>query len=247
MLLAFAALTAFAGCAGKNETALMNETFDKANMWFTKGRYQSSRDLYTKIIEEEPDSPFRIHVLLAEADTYFMGKEFDLSAPLYRRFRELYPLDPLTPRALFYEGMSYFWDIQEVGRDQTTAKEALEIFQSFSKKYPDHFAASFSKRKVVDIKDRLAEKIFMLAGFYYRIDEFGSSIGRVNELLKKYPDTRFRAEALLFKGRSYLAEEAFQKSRGIFMEIIKEHPDTDAAKNARTELANLNTRFAGGK
>ncbi len=247
LLLAFAGLTAFAGCAEKNVTTQMNETFDKANMWFTKGKYSSSRDLYTRIIEEEPDSPFRIHVLLAEADTYFMGKEYDLSAPLYRRFRELYPLDPLTPRALFYEGMSYYWDIPNIARDQTSTKKALEIFQSFLKIYPHHFATPFAKQKVDFINDRLAEKTFLRAKFYYRIDAFGACIGRVDELLEKYPDTRFRAEALLYKGMSYLAEEAFGKSRAVFMEIIKEHPETKAAKKAQTELTNLNARFADGK
>lgn len=242
MVLGLAALMAVAGlsaCATRDSEKAMLIAFNDANYYFSKGKFDQSQISYQSILDEHPDSPYRIHALLGVADSYYMLKDFSLSIPMYERFVELYPLDPMTNHALFYQGMSYFQDLLEVKRDQTNAVEALDTFGLFLKRYPEHPAGEFAREKIELMNDRLAEKELYLAKFYFGIGAFGSCIGRVDDLLEKYPDTRFKPKALLLKASSYREEEAFKKAKATYAQITSEFPETPHAAEATQELTKL--------
>lgn len=228
-------------CASDPETTLTGSVanFDKGNEYFAQGKYDSSQRYYAKVNDEAPDSPYRAHALLGQADSNYMLGEFVVSAPLYARFVELYPLDPKTPNALFYEGMSYFKDIVDVKKDQSSTQKALEKFQKFAEKYPEHPAAPYAKEKLGFLSDKLAEKIFTIAQYYYQLTDYGSCIGRVDDLLSKYPDTHLKGDALIMKARSYAGEEAYEKAKTVYGKIINELPGTEISKQAQTELTAL--------
>lgn len=230
---------ALSACSTPESKKAMLTTFNNANYYFAKGRYEPAQKEYQKILDEFPDSLFRIHALLGVADSYYMMKEYYLAVPMYRRFAELYPLDNKTGHALFYEGMGYYRDMVEVERDQSSTRKALEVFESFLYKNPNHPAEGFVKEKIAALSRRMEEKIFTIAKFYYRIDAFGSCIGRVDDLLLEYPHTSLKPGALLLKGNAYLEEEAFTKAKAAFAQVVEKFPGTEAGSEAAAKLANL--------
>jgi outer membrane protein assembly factor BamD len=236
VLIAAAILSA---CATDEKEVATLKSFNQANYFFTKGKYEPAQKKYQKILDEEPDSPFRIHALLGVADSYYMEKEYYLAIPMYQRFIELYPMDERTPHALFYEGMSYYLDMFKMQRDQTNTRNALKEFKKFAASYHDHPAAGFAKKKIVEIEERLAESLYLIAEFYHRIDAFGACIGRADELLEKYPGSRFASGALLLKAKSYMEEQAFEKAKTVFARISREYPGTDEGNAAASEFKKL--------
>ncbi|MBT3231274.1 MAG: tetratricopeptide repeat protein [Calditrichaeota bacterium] len=74
------------------------------------------------------------------------------------------------------------------------------------------------------------EALFLLAKAYYRTGKFRNSIGKVDELLGKYPDTFFTNEAILWKGMSLFhvvqPDSARQLLTGLIMPDIT--PDIQA-------------------
>jgi outer membrane protein assembly factor BamD len=241
-LIVVAAIAVLAGCASDdaNKTAIQN--FNDANYYFTKAKWDGAEKLYQKILDNAPDSPYRIHSLLGVADSYYMQGDFISSAPMYARYVELYPMDERTPHALFYEGMSYYHDMVPVKKDQTSTEKALVKFTRFVEKYPDHPATPFAKEKILFLTDRLAEKIYTIAEYYYNITGYGSCIGRVDELLKKYPDTRFKGDALMLKARSYAGEESYEKAKIAFLQIAFEFKGTKHGAQAEAELKALDQK-----
>lgn len=213
------------------------EFFDDGNAFFSKARFEPSQKSYQRLLDEAPDSPFRIHALLGSADSYYMEKEYIASAPVYARFVELYPQDELTPHALFYEGMSYYQDMVPMKKDQTNAEKALGVFKEFVRKYPMHFAAPFVLEKISTLNDRLMEKEYTVALFYFNTTAYVSCIDRVDHLLEAWPTTRFKADALLLKGKSYLAEEAFGKGKAVLKQVAADFPEAPAGKEAAALLA----------
>lgn len=226
-------------CATKEKKLETLKSFNKANTFFAKGKFDPALKRYQSILDESPDSPFRIHALLGVADSYFMQKEFYLAVPMYQRFIELYPLDERTEHAVFYEGMSYYNDLFKIERDQTNAENGLKAFQKFAAEYPNHPATPFAKEKVAELKERLAENLYLIAEFYYGIDAFGACIGRVDDLLMQFPGSRFIPGALLLKGKSYAKEEAFTKAKKVFAYVSTEYPKTSEGSSAKNELKNL--------
>lgn len=228
------------GACASDEHRLEIEHFNDGNFSFTKERFDASQKAYQRVLDEAPDSPFRIHALLGSADAYYMLREYIASAPIYARFVEFYPQDALTPHALFYEGMSYYQDMVPLKKDQTNAEKALKVFEEFVQKYPTHFAAPFVLEKISGLNDRLAEKEFDSAQFYFKTTAYVSCISRVNHLLGKWPGTRFKADALLLKGKSYLAEEAFDKGKTVLRQVAADFPGTGPGKEAAALLAAVN-------
>lgn len=213
------------------------EHFDDGNAFFAKERFEPSQKAHQRVLDESPDSPFRIHALLGSADAYYMDKEYIASAPVYARFVELYPQDELTPQALFYEGMSYFQDMVPMKKDQTNAGKALGVFKEFVRKYPTHFATPFALEKISRLNDRLMEKEYDIAFFYFNTTAYVSCIDRVDSLLETWPTTRFKADALLLKGKSYLAEQAYSKGKAVLNQLVADFPETPAGKEAAALLA----------
>lgn len=236
MIAAAAACLLIGACASDEHKQEM-ENFNDGNYFFAKEKFDPSQKSYQRLLDEAPDSPFRIHALLGSADAYYLQKEYIASAPIYARFVELYPQDDLTPQALFYEGMSYYQDMPALRRDQANAEKALGIFEEFVRKYPMHFATLFAVDKISALNGRLAEKEFDVARFYFNTAAYISCIGRVDRLLEKWPATRFKADALLLKGKSYLAEEAFDKGKTVLRQVAADFPGTGAGKEAAAILA----------
>ncbi|MFQ5431249.1 MAG: outer membrane protein assembly factor BamD [Nitrospinota bacterium] len=238
VLLAALILSACATPEKKLETL---KSFNKANLFYAKGKYDPAQKRYQSLLDAEPDSPFRIHALLGVADSYFMQKEYYLAVPMYQRFIELYPLDDRTPHAAFYEGMSYYLDLFKMERDQTNAREGLKAFKKFVTTYPNHAAVPFAREKIIELEERLAKTVYLIAKFYYGIDAFGACIGRVDDLLLEYPNSRFVPDALLLKGMSYVEEEAFKKAEEVFAQVSSEYPETSAGNSAKSKLKKLKT------
>jgi outer membrane protein assembly factor BamD len=237
----FFSITALGACVAppteQKREAYLN--FDDANRYFAEGKFDVAQKYYQKVTDEAPDSPFRIHALLGQADSFFLQGEYIAAAPLYARFQELYPLDPRTSYAEFYQGMSYFRDVVAVKRDQSSTQKAYDLLVKFAEKYPEHPATQFAKEKTAFLKDRLSEKIYTIAKYYFDTASYGACIGRVEDLLEKFPDTRFKAEALLMKGKSLAAEEAFGKAELVFKDLIVLFPETPFATQATAELAQI--------
>lgn len=234
-----AAALIFSACATPEKKLATLRSFDKANAFYANGKFDPALKRYQSILDESPDSPFRIHALLGVADSYFMQKEYYLAVPMYQRFIELYPLDDRTPHAAFYEGMSYYFDLFKMERDQTNAENGLKAFKKFTAEYPNHAATPFAKEKTAELEERLAENLYLIAEFYYGIDAFGACIGRVDDLLMKYPGSRFIPGALLLKGKAYGEEEAFKKAEKVFAYVSTEYRGTPEGNSAKNELKNL--------
>lgn len=149
-----------------------------------------------------PDSAEGQEAALRIADTYFVQKQFLLAADAYFEFTKLNPLHPKTEYAYYRAGLSYFNEAPKaIDRDQQylfKAKETLQLARRVGGQgtYQDLISKALS-----DIDERLAERLFYVARFYYRTQEYLSAIPRLEDLVEQYP-----ASALIPKGLFYLAQ-----------------------------------------
>ncbi len=218
---------------GKDEFVLPGAGLvNTANNYYARGRFTQASDTYRKFIDENPDSPFRKKAILGLADSLYKDKLYFEAALYYERFAELYPLDNLTSRALFYMSMCYFKNSSTADRDQTQTNKAIESFDKFLATYPNHNLAPIAKK----LRD---EKISVRAGaalevarFYHRINKSQSAIGRLKEYLAFYPGSKQEPEAMFLLGECYYREQSYKIAARIFAAIIKTYPQSAYAKKA---------------
>jgi len=234
----FASL-ALAGCATQTEEIKAQGIFNDANYYFAKGNFEHSQKEYQRILDEFPDTPFRVNALLGSADAYYMLGEYFLAAPLYKQYQDLYPLHDKIVHAELYEGMSYFRDVMPTERDQTNTTKALDAFSAFAIKHPQHPATPYATEHIVSLDDKLAEKQIQAIEFYFGINSYVSCITRADIFVNTYPETKYVPRAIMLKAKSYREEEAFKKAEKTFRELVEKFPNTPEAAEAKTELEKL--------
>lgn len=161
-------------------------------------RYQMALKKLRKLKNKFPYSRLSVVAKLRMADVYFLQENYVEAAAAYESFIELHPKNDKVPYAAYRVGESNFESIpSKAARDLTPATHALESFEDFLEKYgsKDEKLAQEARKKIKEIRDKLAEKQ-LYVGDYYRSWEFPkSAIKRYNHLMDKYPDSKHLTEA----------------------------------------------------
>ena len=103
--------------------------------------------------------------------------------------------------ALFQMGVCNWNEAPRYPRDQQKSVDALGRFNQFLQTYPDSPRAGEARAYVRQINERLAEKAYTAAKWYYRQREPKAAMVYCEKIIREYPDNKYWAEALLLKGQ----------------------------------------------
>ena len=67
------------------------EIFEAANEAMSEKNYVRAVELYNKLRDQYPFSPYTVDAELSLGDAYFLDEEYDLSAETYKDFESLHP------------------------------------------------------------------------------------------------------------------------------------------------------------
>ncbi|PMP71091.1 MAG: hypothetical protein C0187_04555 [Calditerrivibrio nitroreducens] len=193
------------GCSSKEPPKKPAEEWLKeGTQYFQKKKYQKAAEaLENAIIEaESPDLAAQAQLLLG--DSYFLMKEYEQAIPSYKEYLNIYPDSPDAKRAMYRLGLCYYNQVDTVDRDLENAELALKTFTQLKEKYPDFAKENKVDKKIVELKNLLAEKELYVAKFYFRIKEPASAIKRLEYLVKNFKDTKAYPEGLIMLAESYV-------------------------------------------
>ena len=199
-------------------------------------RFSKAKEQFERLLDTTSDNELRLQALINLADTFYKNGEYEEARFQYRKFLELYPVNPLAPRAQFQLAMCSFAEIKTPDRDQAITLEAIRQFERFLQSYPDHPLASEAEQRHAFCINRLAEHDLEVADFYYKRGKYHSAINRLSALLDRYPDFTQNDKALYLLGQSYKQEESREKARAAFARLVNEHPDSGYASSAKRTL-----------
>ncbi len=115
-----------------------NELLQAAKKNFRSGLYSVSRESFQALREGYPLGAYAEFAELKIADTYFETSEFDTAAPLYEEFANSHPASNAAPYALVRAARSYQLSNRGVGRDVTSLKKSVELYDKLFKLYPSN-------------------------------------------------------------------------------------------------------------
>lgn len=187
-----------AGCSSKEPVQKSSEEWLKDGIaYFQKKKYSKAAEaLENAVIEAEtPEIAAQAQLLLG--DSYFFLKDYEQAIPSYKEYLNIYPDSPDAKRAMYRLGLSYYNQIDTVDRDMSNTEEAIKVFSKILEKYPDFAKEKGLDKKVVEMRNMLAEKEFYVAKFYFRIKEPQPAIKRLEYILANYKDTKIYPEAVL--------------------------------------------------
>ena len=84
-----------------------------------------------------PYSHYAKKALLTSATTYHRQKDFENARQSAKRYLEFYPADKEAAYAQYIIALSYYDEIEDIGRDQGLTLDALQALRVLTEKYPN--------------------------------------------------------------------------------------------------------------
>ena len=152
-----------------------------------------------------PYSQLAKRALIMQAFAFHEDRDYDNSRATAQRFIDFYPADEDAAYAQYLLALSYYDQIDEIGRDQGLTFEALQALREVIERYPDSEYASSSVLKFDLAYDHLAAKEMEVGRYYLRREHFPAAINRFRIVVEEFQTTTHVAEALHRLVEAYLS------------------------------------------
>ena len=152
-----------------------------------------------------PYSDWAKRSLIMQAFAYHRDKDYEDSRASAQRFIDVYPTDEDAAYAQYWLALSYYDQIEDVGRDQGLTFQALQGLRTVIERYPDSEYASSAVLKFDLAFDHLAGKEMEIGRYYLRRDHYTASINRFRVVVEDFQTTTHTPEALHRLVEAYLS------------------------------------------
>src|SRR6056297_2157957 len=214
LILAISAGIALAGCGDNASVERGNVNYENftAQQIFERGEYDLAQNnpqlAATSFAEVErlyPYSDLAKRAVIRQAFAPPRARNYEESRSAAQRYIDFYPADEDAAYAQYLLALSYYDQIDEVGRDQALTFEALQSLRTVIERYPDSEYARSSILKFDLAFDHLAGKEMEIGRYYLKRSHFGAAISRFRVVVEDFQTTTHTPEALYRLIESYLS------------------------------------------
>ena len=204
------------------------EIFEAGNEAMSEKNYVRAAELYIKLRDTFPFSPYTLEGELALADCYFLDKEYILAAESYKDFESMHPRHEAIPYVLYQTGMSLLGQFLSIDRATTEVQEAYDYFNRLQQTYPDTPYAKNATEKMAECRKIMAEHELYIADVFWHMGKYGPAWRRYEFIAENYADVpdvtdhaREKAQAAYLYYREEQADEQRQLREGTWKNWFK--------------------------
>ena len=170
-----------------------------------RNRPRDAVHYFSEIERLYPYSEWAKRALIMQAYSHHKARQYDEARGAAQRFIDNYPGDEDAPYAKYLLALSYYDQIDEVGRDQGLTFQALQGLREVIEQYPDSEFARSSVLKFDLAFDHLAGKEMEIGRYYLKRGHHTAAINRFRVVVEEFQTTTQTPEALLRLVEAYLA------------------------------------------
>ena len=197
------------GFFNRQEVPLENfspqQIFERGEFELEDGDPDDAAFYFGEIERLYPYSDWARRALIMQAFAHHQDKDYPNSRSAAQRFIDFYPEDDDAAYAQYLLALSYYDQIDEVGRDQGLTFQALQALRIVIERYPESEYAETSVLKFDLAFDHLAGKEMEIGRYYLKQRHYGAAINRFRVVVEDFQTTSHTAEALHRLVESYLA------------------------------------------
>ncbi len=181
------------------------QIYGRGEFELTRGRTGDAAWYFSEIERLYPYSSWAKRALIMQAFSHHKGQDYPESRAAAQRYIDFYPTDEDAAYAQYLLALSYYDQIDEVGRDQGLTFQALQALRTVIEVYPDSEYATPAMLKFDLAFDHLAAKEMEVGRYYLRRKHYGSAINRFRVVVEDFQTTTHTAEALHRLVEAYLS------------------------------------------
>lgn len=205
-------IAALAGC-GSNDTTTVDVESMAAPEIFALGEAALERNprkpeattYFSEVERLYPYSEWAKRAIVMQAYAEHQRKKYEEARAAAQRYLDLYPGEEDAAWAQYILAVSYYDQIDEVGRDQGLTFQALQALRVVIEQYPDSEYAKSAMLKFDLAFDHLAGKEMEIGRYYLRAGQYTAAINRFRVVVEQFQTTTHTPEALHRLVEGYLA------------------------------------------
>lgn len=160
--------------------------------------------LFGEVERLYPYSEWARRALVMQAYAYHQDRDYESARGTAQRFLDIYPADDDAAWAQYILALSYYDQIDDVGRDQGLTFQALQSLRDVIETYPDSDYARSAVLKFDLAFDHLAAKEMEIGRYYLKRGHYVAGINRFRVVVENFQTTSQTPEALHRLVESYL-------------------------------------------
>ena len=208
-----ALVAALSACSGKKDINKIPLDNFSAQQIYQRGMYElnsankpkDAAHFFSELERLYPYSNLTKRAIIMEAFAYHKARDYEQSRAAAHRYLEFYPADNDAAYAQYLLALSYYDQIDAVGRDQGLTLKALQALRTVIETYPDTEYAQSARLKFDLAFDHLAAKEMEIGRFYLKRGDYAAAINRFRAVVEHYQTTQQTPEALHRLVEAYLA------------------------------------------
>lgn len=198
---------------GALEQYSAEEIYQRGEYELERGKGDKAAFYFGEIERLYPYSEWAKRALIMQAFSYHRDKDYPNSRASAQRYLDFYPADDDAAYAQYLLALSYYDQIDEVGRDQGLTFQALQALRVVIERYPDSEYARSAVPKFDLAFDHLAAKEMEIGRYYLKRGHFTGAISRFRIVVEQYQTTSHTPEALLRLVEAYLSLGLVQEAQ----------------------------------
>lgn len=198
----------------------------KAIEYFEKEDYNRAIGLFTDVIPAFRGTQRAEEINYYYALAHYRVRDYVMASHYFRTFTQAYPMNEHAEEFLFLAAYCKYLDSPRSSLDQKTTLEAISEFQIFINRFPSSPRVEEANRLIDELRDKQERKILDQARLFFDLMDYVASVTTYNVLIRDYPDTKYREEALFNIVRAhyeYARNSIPQRQAERYQEVIAAH------------------------
>lgn len=170
-----------------------------------QGKPKDALVYFTEVERMFPYTDWAKRGLIMQAFTLHKTRKYEEARVAAQRYLDFYAGDEDAAYAQYLLALSYYDQVDDVGRDQGLTYQALQALRVVIEEYPDSEYAKSATLKFDLAFDHLAAKEMEIGRYYLKRKNYAAAINRFRAVVSDFQTTTQTAEALHRLVESYLA------------------------------------------
>lgn len=229
-LLLFASCSQYQKLLKSDDVMLKKE---KAIEYYNNEDYHRALGLLTDIIPAFRGTAEAEQLNYYYAMAHYKQGDYVLAAHYFKTFTQGFPRSEHAEEFLFMSAYCKYLLSPRPSLDQTPTREAIQELQTFTNRYPNSPRVLEANELIDELREKLETKAFDSAMLFFNIRDYMAAVTAFRNVIRDYPDTQYREEALFYILRSHF----------LFAENSIEARQLERYKNVLEAHRRLKNRF----
>jgi len=190
---------------GSLEGMSAEQIYQTGESELARNRAGQAATYFAEIERLYPYSEWAQRGLVMAAYSYHRDRDYDNARAAAQRYLDFYPTSADAPWAQYILALSYYDQIDEIGRDQGLTFQALQALRTLIETWPDSEYTQDAILKFDLAFDHLAAKEMEIGRYYLRRHHYNAAINRFRVVVADFQTTSQTPEALYRLVEAYLS------------------------------------------